>query len=153
SPTSPWSSTVSDPAHPDHTTLPAAAQIGRRPLLSTGAVLGEGPDASVHAHYGATLREQRRLLDRRAVVDLGQLEVLEVRGADAPSCLTAPSTPSLTSAPVDTASSLALLSPQGRVEQLPAPTVIAEASVLLVQDAGWQAGLRHYLEMMRFAAR
>src|SRR5699024_11276993 len=43
--------------------------------------------------------------------------------------------------------------PQGRVEHLAAATVIAEDSVLLVLDAGCRAGLRHYLEMMRFAAR
>jgi len=144
---------VSDPAHSDHTTLPAAAQIGRRPLLSTDAVLAGGPDATVPAHYGAPLREQRRLLDRRAVVDLGQLEVLEVRGADARSWLTATTTQALAGTPVGTASSLAVLSPQGRVEHLAAATVLAEDSVLLVLDAGCRAGLRRYLEMMRFAAR
>ena len=42
-----------------------------RPLLGTGAVLGEGPDATVPVHYGSPLREQRRLLERDAVVDLG----------------------------------------------------------------------------------
>ena len=124
-----------------------------RPLSLRGAVLGEGPDASVPAHYGAPLREQRRLLEREAVVDLGQLELLEVSGADARSWMTTVTTQVLTGTPVGASSSLAVLSPQGRVEHLAAAVVIGEESLLLVLDAGARAGLRRYLEMMRFAAR
>ena len=123
------------------------------PLLSTDAVLGRGPDAAVPAHYGSPLREQRRLLDRRALVDLGQLELLEVRGADARSWLTTTTTQILEGTPVGSASSVGVLSPQGRVEHLAAAVVIDEDAVLLILDAGCRAGLRRYLEMMRFAAR
>lgn len=123
------------------------------PLLRTRAVLGEGPDAAVPVHYGAPLREQRRLLDGRAVVDLGQFEVLEVRGADARTWLTTITSQVLTGTPVGSSASLAVLSPQGRVEHLASSVVVDEDAVLLVLDAGCRDGLRQYLEMMRFAAR
>lgn len=123
------------------------------PLRTRGAVLGEGPDASVPVHYGAPLREQRRLLGRRAVVDLGQLELLEVSGPEARTWLTTTTSQVLTGVPVGSSASLAVLSPQGRVEHLASAVVTGEESVLLVLDAGARAGLRRYLEMMRFAAR
>lgn len=123
------------------------------PLLRTGAVLGDGPDAPVPAHYGAPLREQRRLLNHRAVVDLGQFEVLEVSGADARTWLTTTTTQELTGTAVGSSSSLAVLSPTGRVEHLASAVISAEDAVLLVLDADCRAGLRKYLEMMRFAAR
>ncbi|WP_233190558.1 folate-binding protein YgfZ [Brachybacterium sp. UMB0905] len=124
-----------------------------RPLVMSGAVLGEGPDAAVPVHYGAPLREQRRLLAGRAVVDLAQLELLEVRGADARSWITTTTSQVLTDRPVGSSASLAVLSPQGRVEHLAAVVVTGEESLLLITDAGARAGLRRYLEMMRFAAR
>ncbi|MEE1618024.1 CAF17-like 4Fe-4S cluster assembly/insertion protein YgfZ [Brachybacterium sp. J153] len=124
-----------------------------RPLFVTGAVLGEGPDAAVPVHYGAPLREQRRLLDRRAVVDLGQLELLEVRGTDARTWMTTITSQVLAGTPVGSSASLAVLSPQGRVEHLASSVVLEEEALLLILDAGARAGLRRYLEMMRFAAR
>lgn len=125
----------------------------RPPLLRQRAVLGEGPDAAVPAHYGAPLREQRRLLDSRSVVDLGQLELLEVRGVDARSWLTTITSQDFTGSSVAAGASMAVLSPQGRVEHLASAVLLAEDSVLLILDSGCRAGLRRYLEMMRFAAR
>lgn len=136
--------------------VPAPADADRAagpPLRRERMVLGEGPDASVAAHYGAPLREQRRLLDGRAVVDLGQLELLEVRGADARSWLTTTTSQVLTSLPVGGSASLAVLSPQGRVEHLAAAVILEDDAVLLILDTGGRAGMRRYLEMMRFAAR
>ena len=112
-----------------------------RPLLREGAVPGDGPDAAVPAHYGAPLREQRHLLDGTAVVDLGQLELLEARGADARSWLTTVSTQILTGTPVGTSRSLAVLSPKGKVEHMASAVVIDEDAVLLVADPGARAGL------------
>lgn len=133
---------------------PAAAQRpAHRPLLTTAAVLGDGPDATVPAHYGAPLREQRRLLMKRAVVDLGQFELLEVSGADARSWLTTVTSQQLTGIPVGSSVSLAVLSPQGRVEHLAGAVIVGDDAALLILDAGCRAGLRRYLEMMRFAAR
>ena len=124
-----------------------------RPLLREGAVLGDGPDAAVPAHYGAPLREQRHLLDGTAVVDLGHLELLEVRGADARTWMTTVTTQALSGTPVGSSSSLAVLSPQGRVEHLASAVVLDEDALLLVTDPGHRAGLRRYREMMRVAAR
>jgi len=124
-----------------------------RPLLTTDAVHLPGPDEAVPAHYGAILREQRRLLAGRAVTDLAQLEVLQVSGADHRSWLTTVTSQVLDPlAPGDSAQ-LAVLSPQGRVEHLAAVAVPADGSILLVSDPGTRADLRRYLEMMRFAAR
>lgn len=59
------------------------------PLITHHAIHEEsGPDAAVPAHYGAPLREQRRLVAGTAVVDLGHLEILEVRGEDRATWLT-----------------------------------------------------------------
>lgn len=128
-----------DPVHP--------------PLAREGAVHLPGPDEAVPAHYGAPLREQRRLLARRAVVDLGQLEILQVSGADHRSWLTTVSTQVLDRAAPGDSPSLAVLSPRGRVEHLASVAPLADGSVLLITDPGSRAGLRRYLEMMRFAAR
>lgn len=124
-----------------------------RPLLRHRAVLGTGPDAAVPAHYGELLREQRRLLLGRAVVDQGQLEILEVAGPDAMTWLTTVTSQVLTGRTAGESTALAVLSPQGRVEHLASAAVTGEQSVLLVTDPGHRAGLRRYLEMMRFAAR
>lgn len=137
---------MSEPANP-------TGAEERVPLLRAGAVMGEGPDAAVPAHYGAPTREQRRLLSGRAVVDLGQLELLEVRGEDARTWLTTTTSQVLTDRPVGSSAQLAVLSPQGRVEHLAAAAVMAQDAILLVTDAGRRAALRRYLEMMRFAAR
>src|SRR5699024_9750284 len=128
--TSLWRCTVFDPA------VPASAESEApvrdvRPLLRESAVLDEGPDAPVPAHYGAPLREQRHLLDGTAVVDLGHFELLEVRGADARSWMTTITTQVLDGPPVGTSSSLAVLSPQGRVEHLASAVVIDEDALLL----------------------
>lgn len=122
-------------------------------LVTTGAVHLPGPDVATPAHYGAPLREQRRLLDRRSVVDLGQLEILQVSGADHRSWLTTVSTQVLDRAAPGDSPSLAVLSPQGRVEHLAAVAPLADGSLLLVTDPRTRAGLRGYLEGMRFAAR
>jgi folate-binding protein YgfZ len=135
---------------------PAPSQRPIHPplLAGSGAVLAEdGPDRGMPAHYGAPLREQRRLLARRAVVDLGGHEILEVSGADARSWLTTVTSQVLSDAPVGASRSLAVLSPQGRVEHLASAAVTGEETILLVTDPGARAGLRRYLEMMRFAAR
>ncbi|MBB5830431.1 CAF17-like 4Fe-4S cluster assembly/insertion protein YgfZ [Brachybacterium aquaticum] len=145
--------TPSEPAADAPDTDCAAPARAIRPLLTAGAVLGDGPDAAVPAHYGAPLREQRHLLDGTAVVDLGHLELLEVAGPDARTWMTTITSQVLTGTPVGTSSSLAVLSPQGRVEHLASSVVTGEESLLLVLDPGARAGLRRYLEMMRFAAR
>lgn len=141
------------PASPSADPSAPGVPPAHQPLLRGPAVLGSGPDATVPAHYGAPTREQRRFLDGRAVVDLGQLELLEVRGADARTWLTTITSQQLTDLPVGRSAELAVLSPQGRVEHLASAAILADDAILLVTDAGRRAGLRRYLEMMRFAAR
>lgn len=133
-----------------------AGPAARPDLLRAGAVHLPGPDGAAPSHYGAPLREQRRLLARRAVVDLNGLEVLEVSGADHRTWLTTVSSQVLTDLAPGDSRTLAVLSPQGRVEhlaQVVVPQADPAASVLLVTDPGARSGLRRYLESMRFAAR
>jgi folate-binding protein YgfZ len=127
--------------------------VERRPLLTRGAVLAEGPDRAVPAHYGAPLREQRRLEAGRSVVDLGQMELLSVAGPDARSWLTTVTSQVFTDVPVGTSASVTVLSPQGRLEHLAAAAVTGAEEIMLIVDPGTRDGWRHYLEMMRFAAR
>lgn len=124
------------------------------PLLRTGAVLeAKGPDAGVAAHYGSPTREQRRLLVGRALVDLGQFEVLEVSGPDARRWLTTVTSQVLEGTEVGSSARLAVLTPQGRVEHLADAVITADDAVLLILDHGCRAPLRSYLESMLFAAR
>ena len=123
------------------------------PLRRAGAVHLPGADEAVPTHYQAPLREQRRLLAQRAVVDLGQLEILQVSGADHRTWLTTISSQVLTGAEVGDSRALAILSPQGRVEHLAAAAPLADGSILLIVDPGRRALLRAHLESMRFAAR
>jgi folate-binding protein YgfZ len=124
-----------------------------RPLLREGAVLAEGPDHAVPGHYGAPLREQRRLEAGHAVVDLGQMQLLSVAGPDARSWLTTITSQVFTDIPVGSSVSVTVLSPQGRLEQLASAAVTGDEEVMLITDPGTRDGWRHYLEMMRFAAR
>lgn len=131
----------------------ASPAAPRPPLRRERAVMGEGPDAAVPAHYGAPVREQRRLMAGRSVVDLAQMEVLEVSGADTRSWLTTVTTQDVAPLPVGGSAALAVLSPRGRVEHLAAVIAADDDRLLLITDPGRRAGLRGYLEMMRFAAR
>ncbi len=124
-----------------------------QPLCGTSAVHGSGTDAPVPAHYGAPTREQRRLLGGRAVVDLEHLELLDVHGPDALTWLTTITSQVFTGRAVGESARMAVLSPQGRVEHMADVVITAEDGALLICDAGCRAGLRRYLEMMRFASR
>jgi folate-binding protein YgfZ len=105
------------------------------------AVASLGADAPFPAHYGAILREQRRLERGRSVVDLGGMEILQVSGADARTWLTTITSQVVTGVPVGTSLALAVLSPQG------------EQEVLLLVDPGRRAPLRQYLASMVFMSR
>lgn len=122
------------------------------PLVSHRAVLGEGPDTGVPLHYGAPLREQRRLLAGKAFVDLPHLQVLEVGGPDRATWLTTITSQVFTNLQPGQSTEVTVLSPQGRVEQW-AHVVTGQDSFFFILDTGARAGLRAYFELMTFAAR
>lgn len=67
------------------------------PLLSTpGAVVAEGPDAGVAAHYGDPMREQRLLTEGLSAVDLSHRGVVTITGPDRLSWLHSMTTQALT---------------------------------------------------------
>lgn len=121
-------------------------------LITRGAVPGDGPDAAAAWHYGELLREQRRLEDGRAVVDLPHLEIIEVSGPDRLTWLTTITSQDLSALADGDSAELTVLSPQGRVEHW-AQVIGTPDSVLMILDTGARAGLRGYLELMTFANR
>lgn len=91
--------------------------MSKSPLaLRPGAVLAEGVDAGVAAHYGDPFREQRLLAEEVAVVDRSHRGVIAVAGADRLSWLHSLTTQHLEKlAPWHGAEAL-ILSPHGHVE-------------------------------------
>lgn len=123
------------------------------PLVSFRAIHEEtGPDAAVPAHYGAPLREQRRLVAGSAIVDLGHFEVLEVRGEDRAPWLTTVTSQVFTDRAEGDSFEACVLSPQGRVEAF-MQVATGSDSFFLITDPGTRERLRAYLELMTFASR
>ncbi|KAB1660336.1 folate-binding protein YgfZ [Pseudoclavibacter chungangensis] len=114
-----------------------------------GAVEGEGPNAGAPAHYGALVAEQRPLERGGAVVDLGNLGVIRLRGADRLTWLD-----SLTSglvrslAPGESGETL-LLDVQGRIEHAAAVLDDGE-STWLVTEGTRADEFASWLDRMRF---
>ena len=123
-----------------------------RALITERAVMAEGPDSAVPAHYGAPLREQRALMNGRAIVDLGQLEILEVSGPDREEWLTTITSQIFTERRPAESFEATVLSPQGRLEHW-AQVITMDDSFLFIVDPGARAPLRAYLELMTFARR
>ncbi|HEX2074906.1 MAG TPA: folate-binding protein [Geodermatophilus sp.] len=127
-------------------TAPLASPLLSRP----GAVPVE--DASVAAHYGDPLREQRLLAEGAGLVDRSDRDVLAVPGADRLSWLH-----SLTSQHLDrladgTGTEALVLSPHGHVEH---HLVLADLGGTTWADVepGTGAALHTFLERMRFLLR
>src|SRR4051795_5903337 len=99
--------------------LPAVESVTTPPsplLASPGAVVAEGVDAGVAAHYGDPLREQRLLEEGLAVVDLSNRAVRTVSGVGRLSWLHSMTTQSLTGLAPRTSVETLVLSPKGHVE-------------------------------------
>lgn len=111
-----------------------------------------GAVGSPAQHYGNPLGEQRALADGRAIVELGDRDVLSITGPDRLSWLDSLTSQSLTGlAPGDSAETL-LLDPSGRVEY--AIRVLDDGDTTwLLLDAGQGAGLLAFLDRMRFMLR
>lgn len=123
-----------------------------QPLITTGAIYGQAADSKTVAHYGAPLREQRKLLNGAALVDLNHFEILQVRGDDAPSWLTTITSQIFTDLADGGSLEMTVLSPQGRVEHL-AQVVRSEDSYLFILDPDTRLALKKYFELMTFANR
>ena len=131
------------------------------PLLSLhGAFAASGLDASVAAHYGNPMLEQRALsFDRSAeageplvLVDRSSLGVLRVEGPDRQNWLTSIASQILTGMTAGESREFLLLSPQGRVEYAPAAIEDGEALWLIVEGNQAQP-LTGYLDSMKVMMR
>ncbi len=127
--------------------------IAGSPLLSrSGAVAGDGLDASVAMHYGDPLREQRLLAEGLAAVDLGNRGVVTVTGPDRLTWLHSMTTQSLTGLAPGESTETLVLSPKGHVEH--ALHVVDDgATTWLSVEPGTAPALVAWLNSMRFMLR
>ncbi len=136
----------------------AEALVGRSdyrsPILALpGAVpVPEGPDMGVALHYGDPLREQRRLVAGEGFVDLSHRGVLRVSGPERLSWLHSLTSQHLSQLEPGVGTEALVLSPHGHVEAH--MRVLDDGtSTWLTLEPGTGAGLRAYLESMRFWAQ
>jgi hypothetical protein len=123
------------------------------PLLALpGAVVGEGLDAGVAAHYGNPMVEQRRLEQGRAFVDLSHRGVLTVTGPDRLTWLNSMASQALDRlAPGEGAEAL-FLDASGHVEHAVHLVDDGERTWLVV-ERDEAAPLAAWLDRMRFMLR
>ncbi|MGB9378665.1 MAG: glycine cleavage T C-terminal barrel domain-containing protein [Mycobacteriales bacterium] len=123
------------------------------PLLAMpGAVVADGIDAGVAAHYGDPFGEQRALVEGAGLVDRGNRGVIEVPGADRLSWLHSLTTQHLDSLPPWRGTQALILSPHGHIEH---HLVLADdgASTWLDVEPGTASALMTFLDSMRFMLR
>ena len=123
------------------------------PLLSAaGAVVAEGADAGVAAHYGDPMREQRLLTEGLAAVDLSHRGVVTITGPDRLSWLHSMTTQALTGLAPGIGTESLVLSPKGHIEH--ALHVVDDgATTWLTVEPGTSEALVAWLERMRFMLR
>ena len=123
------------------------------PLLTRdGAVPADPPDKGVAAHYGDPYREQRRLEQGLATVDLSHRPVVRIAGPDRLPWLHSLTSQHLTSLTVGAWTQALVLSPQGHVEHHLQLVDDGEA-VWAHVEPGTAAELVAFLERMRFLMR
>ena len=117
------------------------------------AVLNEtGPDAGVPWHYGDPLREQRRLTEGSARVDLSHLPVFAVSGPDRLTWLHALTSQAFEGLAAGEQTSAYILDPQGHVEH--AFTGVDDGSTFWAfTEPGHLDALLAWLRRMVFASR
>lgn len=120
--------------------------------LRAGAVLAEGTDTGVAAHYGDPFREQRLLTEDVAVVDRSHRGVITVSGADRLSWLHSLTTQHLTALPPWHGTEALVLSPHGHVEHHLHVADDGDTTWLDVEP-GTTGELLAYLEKMVFFLR
>jgi folate-binding protein YgfZ len=117
-----------------------------------GAVVGEGIDAGVPAHYGSPLAEQRALESGHAIVDLSSRGVIGVTGPDRLSWLDSMTSQALKALRPGESAEALLLDPAGHVEHDLHLLDDGETSWLLVEGSDTDAVLG-FLQRMRFMLR
>ena len=123
------------------------------PLLSRpGAVAAEAPDAGVAAHYGDPYREQRRLEQGEATVDLSHRPVLRITGADRLTWLHSLTTQHLTALQSGVWTQALVLSPHGHVEHH-LQLVDDGAALWAHLEPGTAPALLDFLRRMQFMLR
>ncbi len=122
----------------------------RSPLLDLdGAVEADPPDSGVAAHYGQPMREQRRLADEDAWVDLSHRDVFRVAGPDRLRYLHAMTTQAFEGLGPGRGVDALLLGPHGHVEH--AFTGVDDGTSFLAHtEPGAAPTLIGFLDQMRF---
>ncbi len=118
----------------------------------TAVLLPEGRDAAVPWHYGDPHREQVRLRDGIAVVDVSHREVVSVAGPDRLTWLHSLTTAHLADLPPGSSALALILDPRGHVEQELRLTDDGERTLVSVEP-GEGERLVAYLDSMRFLMR
>lgn len=134
------------------TSTPDAAREASVALAWPGAVPAEGVWASVAAHYGDPLREQKLLEDGLAAVDLSALGVVRVSGPDRLTWLHSMTTQHLADLPPFVSRESLVLSPKGHIE-FDLHLVDDGATTWITTDPGKAADLCEWLRRMQFMLR
>ncbi|MFF7158711.1 YgfZ/GcvT domain-containing protein [Streptomyces sp. NPDC008139] len=131
----------------------ATTGVKKSPLLSLpGAVLAEGPDEGVAAHYGDLFREQRTLADGTGFVDQSHRGVVTVSGDDRLSWLHLLLTQHVEKLPPRQATEALVLSANGHIEH--ALYLVDDGTTTWMHvEPGTQGALLAYLESMKFFYR
>ena len=123
-----------------------------KPSELPGAVLGDGIDDAVPAHYGSPAREQRALIRGTALVDLSHMEVVTVSGNDRLTWVHSLTTQHITDLKPGDSTELILLTAEGRI-QVPAYAQDDGETLYLITDVGQGAELAEFLQKMKFMMR
>ncbi|SEM39666.1 YgfZ/GcvT domain-containing protein [Streptacidiphilus jiangxiensis] len=126
----------------------------RSPLLDRlpGAVVADGVDVGVAAHYGDLFREQRALASGQGFVDLSHRGVVTVSGPERLSWLHLLLTQHVSELPPGRATEALILSPNGHVEHA-LYLVDDGATVWMHVEPGTTGELVAYLQKMKFFAQ
>lgn len=123
-----------------------------KPAELPGAVLGDGVDSAVPAHYGSPAREQRALTAGTALVDLSHMQVVTVTGADRLTWVHSLTTQHISDLKPNESTELILLTGEGRI-QVPAYVQDDGETLYLITDVGQGEELAEFLHKMRFMLR
>lgn len=127
--------------------------IAASPLLARpGAVVAEGADAGVAAHYGDPMREQRLLDEGLACVDLSTRDIVTIDGADRLRWLHSMTTQHVSELAPHTSRESLVLSPKGHIEH-DLHLVDDGARTWVTVEPGTGQALVAWLTSMRFMLR